>query len=319
MKSLFLRCTLIACTAAAVFLSGSASGQESDVNTKKVLLIAGPPSHGYGAHEHYAGCMLLAKSLDSAVKGFDTTVIKHQWPTDEKAFDGVDAIVIYSDGGTNHPAYEHLEQVNQLAARGVGIVCIHYAVEMTKGPSGDALMHWIGGTFETDWSVNPHWRAEFTTLPDHEITRGVVPFSTDDEWYFHMRFMPEMEGVTPILTAVAPESTMVRPDGAHSGNIHVRQSVANGDSQHVAWAVERPDGGRGFGCTGGHYHWNWADKNFRRVVLNAIVWSAKGEVPEEGVSVDSLDLASLEENQDFPKPADFDEKTILNTQPDLKK
>jgi Trehalose utilisation len=294
MKSFFLRCTLIACSVAIVLLSNSAIAQEPDVKTRKVLLIAGPPSH-------------------------DTTVIKHKWPTDEGAFDGVDAIVIYSDGGTNHPAYEHLEQVNNLAAQGVGIVCIHYAVEMTKGPSGDALMHWIGGTFETDWSVNPHWRAEFKTILEHEITRGVVPFSTDDEWYFHIRFLPEMKGVTPILTAVAPESTMVRPDGSHSGNPHVRQSVANGDPQHLAWAIERPDGGRGFGCTGGHFHWNWADKNFRRVVLNAIVWAAKGEVPEGGVPVDSLDLAALEENQDFEKPADFDEERVRQSQPDLKK
>ncbi len=319
MKSFYLRCIIIACSVVPIFLSSSANAQESDVKAKKVLLIAGPPSHGYGAHEHYAGCMLLAKTLDSTVDGFETTVIKHQWPVDETTFDGVDAIVIYSDGGTNHPAYEHLEQVNKLAAQGVGIVCIHYAVEMTKGASGDALMHWIGGTFETDWSVNPHWKAHFKALPHHEITRGVVPFSTEDEWYFHMRFLPDMAGVTPILTAVPPESTMERIDGSHSGNPHVRKAVANSEPQHVAWAVERPDGGRGFGCTGGHFHWNWANKNFRRVVLNGIVWSAKGDVPEGGVPVDSLDLAALEINQDYEKPADFDDALIRKSQPDLKK
>ncbi len=33
---------------------------------KKVALIAGKPSHGYGAHEHKAGCMLLAEALNAA-------------------------------------------------------------------------------------------------------------------------------------------------------------------------------------------------------------------------------------------------------------
>jgi type 1 glutamine amidotransferase len=52
----------------------------------------------------------------------------------------------------------------------------------------------------------------------------------------------------------------------------------------VAWAAERENGGRGFGFTGGHFHRNWADDNFRRLVLNALVWVAHGEVPTGGVN-----------------------------------
>ena len=51
----------------------------------------------------------------------------------------------------------------------------------------------------------------------------------------------------------------------------------------LAWAVERPDGGRGFGFTGAHTHKNWGDPNFRKLVLNAILWTAKLDVPSEGV------------------------------------
>ena len=47
--------------------------------------------------------------------------------------------------------------------------------------------------------------------------------------------------------------------------------------------MERPDGGRGFGFTGGHFHDNWANENYRRVVLNAILWVAKVDVPQDGV------------------------------------
>ncbi|MBM3847863.1 MAG: hypothetical protein FJ405_16455 [Verrucomicrobia bacterium] len=76
---------------------------------------------------------------------------------------------------------------------------------------------------------------------------------------------------------------MNRPDGPHSGNPAVRASVARGDQQVVMWSTERPDGGRGFGFTGGHFHRNWADDNFRKVFLNALLWIAKVEVPTEGV------------------------------------
>ena len=51
----------------------------------------------------------------------------------------------------------------------------------------------------------------------------------------------------------------------------------------MMWAVERKDGGRGFGFTGGHFHQNWGNADFRRVILNALVWVAKAEVPAGGV------------------------------------
>ncbi len=45
-------------------------------------------------------------------------------------------------------------------------------------------------------------------LPEHPITRGVKPFKINDEWYYHMRFREEMEGVTPILTDLPPDATL---------------------------------------------------------------------------------------------------------------
>ena len=272
-----------------------------------VLFLAGRPSHGYGAHEHYAGCQLLAKSLDEAMDNVTTEVIRTKWPS-EVELANADVIVMYSDGGGGHPVNKHLEQIDRLAKSGVGIVCIHYAVEVPKGKSGEKFLDWIGGYFETDWSVNPHWRAEFTELPDHPVTRGVNPFSSQDEWYYHMRFRDNMQGVTPILSAIPPESTLSRPDGPHSGNPHVRAKA--GQPQHVAWATEREDGGRGFGFTGGHFHWNWGDDDFRRLMLNAIVWTAKLEVPENGVPIENVNLAALKDNQDFDEPKKLDVEKI---------
>ena len=49
---------------------------------------------------------------------------------------------------------------------------------------------------------------------------------------------------------------------------------------------------RSFGFTGGHFHRNWADEDFRKLVVNAILWSAKMDVPEKGAKVE-FDAARL--------------------------
>jgi type 1 glutamine amidotransferase len=251
--------------------------------TKKIVLVAGARSHGPGDHEFNAGVQLLHKCLDR-VPGVLAVQYLNGWPNDPSAFDNADTILFYMDGGAGHPMIQgdHLLQLQKLVKQGVGIACAHYAVEVPKERGGPELLDWIGGYFEMHWSVNPHWTARFDKLPEHPITRGVKPFEINDEWYYHMRFRENMDHVTPILTAIPPASTLERPDGPHSGNPTVRSKI--GQPQHVAWAMEREDGGRGFGFTGGHAHRNWADDNFRKLVLNALLWTAKASVPEGGVA-----------------------------------
>lgn len=251
---------------------------------KKVVFIAGKPSHRSGEHEHRAGCLLLQSCLTN-VPGVTSVVYSNGWPTDPKAFDGAATVVIYSDGGGGHPLLQEdrLKTFGDLMEKGVGLVLLHYAVEPIKEKGQKEFLDWIGGAFEINWSVNPHWEADFAKLPAHPIARGTTPFRSNDEWYFNMRFADAMKGVTPILSAVPPGSTTNRNDGPHENNPAVRQMVARGDTQHVGWAFERPNGGRGFGFTGGHFHKNWGNENQRRIVLNAILWTARMEVPANGV------------------------------------
>ncbi|MFN7625925.1 MAG: ThuA domain-containing protein [Pirellula sp.] len=258
------------------FVCTTAFGNEPNA-PKRIVFIAGGPSHDFGSHEHYAGCRVLADTVKRTVPNVECEVIRNGWPKDDSLLDGADAIVIYSDGGGGHPSLSHLDRLGKQMDRGAGLVCIHYAVEVPKDRGGPEYQKWLGGYFETHWSVNPHWTAKFEALPNHPVTRGVKPFSTRDEWYFHMRFRDGMQGVTPILSAVAPASTMDRPDGPHSGNPDVRKAVAKGEPQHVAWVSERPNGGRSFGYTGGHFHWNWGRTEPTRLVANAILWTAPVE------------------------------------------
>ncbi len=294
-----------------VFLNTSLSrGDEKSANGgKRVVFVAGSPSHGYGSHEHYAGCKILAETLQNSGLGIETEVVRG-WPTDPQVLQRADSIVIYCDGGGGHVSIPHREELGKLMDAGKGLVCLHYAVEVPKGEVGDDFLAWLGGYFETDWSVNPHWDAEFKTLPELAVTRGVKPFTANDEWYFHMRFRPEMAGVTPVLSAVAPESTMLRADGPHSGNPDVRKAVAQGIPQTVAWIFERPNGGRSFGFTGGHYHWNWGRPEILKLVTNAIAWTSGATVPETGVTAGSIPVRHLLENQDYDVPTEFDPKKV---------
>jgi len=270
---------------------------------KKIVLVAGPRSHGYAAHEHNAGCLLLAKLLNENLPGIHATVYLDGWPEDPTAFDNADAIAIYSDGEGAHVLKPSgFPGIDALMRKGVGIAFLHYALIPPEKEQGAYMLDWIGGYYETFWSVNPFWTADFKELPRHPITRGVKPFTINDEWYYHMRFREDLKGVTPILTATPPDETRKGPDGAHSGNPRVRERM--GMPEHVAWAYERPDGGRGFGFTGAHVHWNWEHDDFRKIVLNALAWIAKVDAPPNGVPSRTPTREELEANQDDLKPSE---------------
>src|SRR5688572_14562065 len=147
----------------------AADNEKAAEERKKIVLLAGRASHGFGAHDHLAGCNLLANKLKETKPAYETVVVKDGWPADEKVLDGADAIVIYCDGGANHPALPHADVLEKLSSKGTGIGCIHYAVEVSTEPGGPLWLKWIGGYFEINWSVNPHWEARFDALPAHAV------------------------------------------------------------------------------------------------------------------------------------------------------
>ena len=273
---------------------------------KRLLLIAGKPSHPPGMHEFRAGALLFQSAL-SGFPGLQVEVYSNGWPTrveggqavpDNSVFAGAAAVVIFADGGGGHPAVQadHLQFLNGLADRGVGLGVSHYGVEVPKGDPGQAFQKWIGGYYEDHYSVNPMWSPEFRTFPRHPVTRGVKPFSTRDEWYFNMRWDEGMTGITPILTAIPTDAVRrgpyVWPAGPYD---HV--VAAAGRTETMMWVKVRPNGGRGFGFTGGHTHKNWGDPNQRKVFLNSLVWLAGLEVPANGVETPVNDQ-QLAANQD---------------------
>ena len=264
---------------------------------KKIVLVAGRISHGPGDHEFRAGSLLLQKCLMQQA-GIDAVVVTNGWPADVSVFNGASAILFFMDGGGGHPVVQgdHLKIIGDLAKQGVGIGFAHYAVEVPKDKGGTELLDWTGGFYEDRVSTNPHWVADIKSLPKHSITRGVKPFAVKDEWYYNIHFRPEMKDVTPILLAKPDDETRQGKSSSPRGPYpHI--VAASGREEVLMWATQRPDGGRGFGFTGGHSHKNWGDENFRRVVLNALLWIAKIEVPQNGAQ-STITAEELTQNLD---------------------
>jgi hypothetical protein len=148
---------------------------------KRIVLIAGKPSHPPGMHEFRAGCLLFQKALGS-VPGVTVQVFDGGWPSktadggrvdDDAALENADAVFIYADGGRGNPAIQgnRLNILESLAARGIGFGFAHYAVEVPVGAPGDAMHRWIGGFYEDQFSVNPMWKPAFDHLPNHPVVR----------------------------------------------------------------------------------------------------------------------------------------------------
>ncbi|RIV25236.1 hypothetical protein DYU11_07975 [Fibrisoma montanum] len=259
-------------------LAGQASAPQPP--KKKLVVIAGTPSHKAGEHEYNAGALLI-KQWFARASDLDVTVCLNGWPSDSTLVPNADGIVLFMDGKMTHlvlkPACKR--QLLAAARRGAGVAALHYAVTLPAG-NGDPLLNILGGFKEDTYSAHGIWMSDFKTVPEHPITQGVKPFSVYDECYFFLRFRPD---VRPILTATPPDS--------------VRNTAASrafpGRLETVSWVYERPDGGRSFGNTAMHFHRNWANNDLRKLILNACRWVCHLDVPPGGVEsvVSEADLA----------------------------
>ncbi len=254
----------------------------SAANKRKIILIAGNDSHGNGAHEFLAGCTLLKNKLEEAMaKKVEVIVVKGGWPKNPNIFEGAAATIIYSDGLGSHPLNNHFKELNKWIAKGMGLGIMHFACDVDPGEKGDYFKEWIGGHYETRFSTNPHWICDAHLNKNHKICSGCKGFKLKDEWYYNMRWSETLEH-TDILQGIPDKEARSGKTSSPRGAMkHIVDAA--GQKETLLWCVERPDGGRGFGFTGGHYHSNWKNDEFRKLILNSIVWLAKIEVPKGGV------------------------------------
>jgi len=242
-----------------------------------IVFLAGGRSHGPGEHEFNAGCQLLAKAINEQSGLGLKAVVVSGWPKDESVLDGIKCLVIYADGTS--VVGKGWKKVDELAKKGTGLVFMHYAVHPDAKEGEQYYRPWIGGAFETGWSVNPHWVADLKALPNHPVARGVTGLvQAYDEFYYNMRFPADRSKVLDLVTAVPTRENVKKY--INLWNEHGVDGL--GKVQTLMWGIERADGGRGVGFSGGHNHRNWAIARLRTVPLPPPAWPALLHRPRPG-------------------------------------
>jgi len=141
---------------------------------------------------------------------------------------------------------------------------------------------------------------------------GVPPFKLHDECYYHLRECGADHGkVDRVLPLHPPASTIQNGISATRGNAIARAAIQKKEEQYCAWTYERPGGGKAFGFTGGHFHWNWARDEVRQMAMNGILWAAGGNVPEKGIVTPRPKAAQMLANMDIKNPG-WTEETLQN-------
>src|SRR5436305_12671299 len=98
----------------------------ADAPKKKLVMLAGRPSHGPMEHEFNAGILLLKKCL-ARVPGLEVEHHRNGWPDTDKAFAEASGILLFADGGNGHPfiQQDRLSVLADFLGRGVGLMCVH--------------------------------------------------------------------------------------------------------------------------------------------------------------------------------------------------
>jgi len=245
---------------------------------RKIVLVGMKRDHGPGEHEYMAGLAILAECLKQT-PGVEVTTVKLDfgdkgWPAEAKALEDANTIVCFMRAGGQYflTNKERKAKLEEIMKKGTGFVALHWAVEGPKNV-GDPYMAILGGYYEPGFSRNPHNTSKVKAADAaHPVGHGWKEFQARDEWYFKIRLLPEAKAV------VTAESLTDRDKSVHKG-------------ETIGWTYERkgdkgPQGpGRSFGFTGCHFHVNFGIPEFRKLIVNGILWTADVNVPAEGAPV----------------------------------
>lgn len=238
---------------------------------KRLLLLGQKPdSHPKATHEYMAGCRLIATHLQNQ-NTVQVVVVQadNPWVDGPELIDGADAVLLFLSEGAKWISADpqRLAAFKRLAERGGGFSCLHWGMGTKESPPIAEFVSLFGGCHGgpdrkyryTDYHVVP-------ASVSHPTLRGVQAFDVHDEFYYDLKFASPRERVTPLLA-----------------------TEVDGVDYVVSWAVQRPDGGHSFGFSGLHFHENWKRLEYRRLILQGVLWTLKESIPESGVEVDLVE------------------------------
>ena len=227
----------------------------------KILLIGHQPDHPPGTHMYLLWCHLLAKCLEQTPN--IEAVVSDRWPKDPTVAKGIRAIFIHTSPGADVLLKgPHGEQVETLLKQGVGLTALHWATGARSRELGERYKPYLGGWWPGAAGHKTTTAKVEQLAKDHPICRGWADYDLKDEYYLAPDLMPN---ATPLF------------------KVHVQGKKDPEPTDHVmAWACERPDGGRAYGNTLGHFHENLGIEAFRKALVNGILWTAGCEIPTGG-------------------------------------
>ncbi len=236
---------------------------------KKRLLLLGqsPDGHPKGTHEYVPGVNVMAKCL-ADVPGLEVSVVNtdNPWTVGPELLAEADGAVLFLSEGAKWIQEEprRLEAFGRLAARAGGLVTLHWAMGTREAKNIDAYLKLLGGCHggpDRKYKVVEKASVRIADA-EHPIVRGIKPFDVREEFYYRLKFVNAKTAIEPIL-----------------------QTEIDGNLETVCWAWQRPDGGRSFGFSGGHFHDNWQRAEYRRLMAQGILWTLKLEIPADGLNV----------------------------------
>lgn len=235
---------------------------------KHLLLIGqGPDGHPASSHEFMPGVKVIGKLLEGT-SGLRITIAKadEPWPEGPGIIDQADGIVMLVTQGARWMQIDpkRHDALKRLAKRKSGIVALHWAVGAQDAQFIQGQLELLGGTrggplrkykvLETDVALADR---------QHPILSGLENFRINDEFYYRLDLITGATGVHPLLKARIDDS-----------------------EETVCWSWERWDGGRSFGFVGIHFHSNWQRPEYRRLVVQGILWTLQLPIPQGGVNVE---------------------------------
>lgn len=261
----------LTCFLAALFLTtslanaGAPAGKPLPTRPKRILLIGqGPDGHPWNTHEYMAGQRILAACL-KPVKNVRVTIVKadERWPNGPELIDAADVVVLFVSQGARwlQTDKRRLTAVRRLARRGGGLVALHWGMGAKDAKFIPAFRDLFGGIHGgPDRKYKVLTTATELASPKHPILLGVKAVKVKDEFYYTLKLTKAGGKFTPLIRV-----------------------PIDGKKYTVAFAWERPDGGRSFCFSGLHFHKNWKQNAYRRMVTQAVLWAAGVDVPKGGL------------------------------------
>jgi len=233
---------------------------------KRLTLLGQKRDHPEGRHEYMAGLRILRKCLRD-VPGLEVRIVAadEPWPEGPRVIRQSDGVVLYLGEGAKwfQAAPDRLAALRELARRGGGIVGLHWSIGAKEAQYVEVCLELLGACHGGPDRRYVVMEGDVRVVDrNHPVTAGIADFRIHNEFYFKLK-LARQGTVRPLL-----------------------QVRIEGGPETVAWAYQRPDGGRSFGFGGMDEHRNWGVEAYRRLAVQAILWTLDLPAPKQGLRLD---------------------------------